>query len=72
MILSASESMCLEYIRRHEKEEDGVDLDSMVRRIDEECPSMDDFETITRAVHNLYIKGMIERRYDGRYEIPEW
>lgn len=70
MILSASESMCLEYIRRHE--EGGVDLDSMVRRIGEECPSMDDFETTTRAVHNLYIKGMIECRYDGRYEIPEW
>lgn len=72
MILSASESMCLEYIRRHEKEEDGVDLDSMVRMIGEECPSMDDFETTTRAVHNLYIKGMIECRYDDRYEIPEW
>lgn len=72
MMLSASESMCLEYIRRHEKEEDGVDLNSMIRRISREFPSMDDSRTVFCAVHSLYIKGMIERRYDGRYEIPEW
>ena len=36
MILSASESMCLEYIRRHEKEDNGLDLDSMDRMIVEE------------------------------------
>lgn len=72
MMLSASESMCLEYIQRHEKGEDGVDLNSMIRRIRREFPSMDDSRTVFCAVHDLYSKGIIERRYDGRYEIPEW
>ena len=33
IVLSASEEMCLDYIRRHEKAEDGVDLNDMVRGI---------------------------------------
>ena len=70
--LSTSEEMCLDYIRRHEKAEDGVDLNDMVRRIGEEYISMDNPESILCAVHSLHRMGVIERRYDGRYEIPEW
>lgn len=71
-VLSASEEMCLDYIRRHEKAEDGVDLNDMVQRIGEEYISMYDPESILCAVHSLHRMGVIERRYDGRYEIPEW
>ena len=70
--LTASETMCLDYIRRHEKVDDGVDLNGLVDGINREHVSMDDPETILCAVHSLHRMGMIERRYDGRYEIPEW
>ena len=49
-----------------------MDLNSMIQRIRREFPSMDDSRTVFCAVHDLYSKGIIERRYDGRYEIPEW
>ncbi len=70
--LTASETACLDYIRRHEGSDDGVDLNEMVERIGDEYISADDPEIILCAVHSLYRMGMIERRYDGRYEIPEW
>lgn len=70
--LTASETMCLDYIRRHEMVDDGVDLNELVDGISREYVSMDDPEIILCAVHSLHRMGMIERRYDGRYEIPEW
>ncbi len=71
IVLSASEEICLDYIRRHEKAEDGVDLNDMVRGIGGEL-RLNDPETVKSAVRSLYRRGIIERRYDGRYEIPEW
>lgn len=70
--LTSSETMCLDYIRRHERADDGVDLNMMVERIRGEFVSLDDPEIILCAVHSLHRRGIIERRYDGRYEIPEW
>lgn len=63
------ECVVLHYIREH-GELDGVDVDTMVE--DLESRMFIHPESTLLAIHSLYQKGYIERRYDGRYEVPEW
>ena len=70
MNLGVHEQVCLSYLRTHEGDK-GLDMNELVSGIGRECLSMD-AEHIMNAINNLYRDGVIERRYDGRYEIPEW
>ena len=63
------EDAVLQYIRQHEKP-DGVDVNEMVDYL--ESSLYIDPENTLLAVRGLYRKAYIERRYDGRIEIPEW
>lgn len=70
MNLGVHEQVCLSYLRTHEGDK-GLDMNELVSGIGREFLSMD-AEHIMNAINNLYRGGVIERRYDGRYEIPEW
>lgn len=67
--LEPAEMIVLEYIRTHEKP-DGVDVDTMTKDLESE--GLVGPGDSLGAVHGLYRKAYIERRYDGRVEIPEW
>ena len=70
MNLDVHEQVCLSFLRTHEGDM-GLSMNELVRGISREYWSMDT-EQIMNAINNLYRGGVIERRYDGRYEIPEW
>lgn len=70
MNLDVHEQVCLSFLRTHEGDM-GLSMNELVRGISREYRSMDT-EQIMNAINNLYRGGVIERRYDGRYEIPEW
>ena len=70
MNLDVHEQVCLSFLRTHEGDM-GLSMNELVRGISREYRSMDT-EQIMNAINNLSRGGVIERRYDGRYEIPEW
>ena len=70
MNLDVHEQVCLSFLRTHEGDM-GLSMNELVRGISREYRSMDT-EQIMNDINNLYRGGVIERRYDGRYEIPEW
>ena len=70
MNLDIREQICLSFLRTHEGDT-GLSMNELVRGISREYRSMN-AEQIMNAINNLYRGGVIERRYDGRYEIPEW
>lgn len=59
-----------DYIRRNEKDMDGVEHNSIVMDAHRSYPDMP-LRCVDATLMSLYIQGYIERRYDGRYEIPE-
>ena len=61
----------LDYIRRMEKVHDGVDYARIVTDARGSFPD-ESRRRIDSALMSLYTLGYVERRYDGRYEIPEW
>lgn len=65
--LEYPEDVVLHYISEHE-EPDGVDVNSMVDDLESDMFIYP--ESTLLAIRNLYMKGYIERRYDGRIEIP--
>lgn len=65
--LEYPEDVVLHYIRKHEVP-DGVDVNSMVEDLESDMFIYP--ENTLLAVRSLYMKGYIERRYDGRIEIP--
>ena len=70
MNLGIHEQICLNFLRMHEGDS-GLDMNELVSGIGREYLSMD-AEQIMNAIYSLYRGGVIERRYDGRYEIPEF
>lgn len=60
----------LDYIRRNETDMDGVEHNSIVTDASGSYPDMP-LRCLDAALTSLYSQGYIERRYDGRYEIPE-
>lgn len=60
----------LGYIRRMERVHDGVDYGRIVADARGSFPRESN-QRIDSALISLYNLGYIERRYDGRYEIPE-
>lgn len=60
----------LGYIRRVEKVQDGAEWGRILMDARKTFPDVSD-RRIDEALRSLYRAGFIERRYDGRYEIPE-